>query len=229
MSVGYDKLSLDYQCVLDLTFEEETGLITYCRAQSDIVATLNGPPAWLQFINGLQYMDFNPGNPDWLDAPQADTTGLDFTAGDFSMMVWARVDDITVDRYLMVRGLADTDGWYLFVQNTTGRVGFATCQTVPAATQASYSYGDIVTGAFFLIGMSRSGESVRIFINGKDRTDAPDEHIDPLTSPRDLHIGVTDAHASPWDGGMHRPRAWSRYLEPWEHELAYEMDRQRFP
>ena len=226
--IGYDKFSLNYQCVLDLTFEEMTGLITYCRAPSDIVATLHGVPGWQQFINGLQRLEFDPTNPDWLDAPQADTTDLDFTAEDFSMMVWARIDDLTIDRYLMVRGLANTDGWLFYVQNTTGRVGFSTCQA--AATQSSFSYGDIVTATFFLIGMSRSGASVRTYINGIDRTDAPDTHIDPLTANRELHIGITDGEVNnPWDGGMHRPRAWNRYLEAWEHELAYEMGRQMFP
>lgn len=226
--VGYDKHSLNHQLVLDITMEEETGLVAYCRGQTDIVMTLNGVPNWLQFINGLQYMDFDPTNPDWLDAPQADTGGLDFTAGNFSMMVWARID-VLADRYLMVRGLADTDGWMFMVGNT-GRLGFATCQTVPAATQSTFSFVDIEVATWYLLGMSRNGENVRLYINGQDRTDAPDTHIDPLTSPRELHIGILDDETnSPWDGGMHRPRAWSRWLEPWEHRQAYLMSAQLFP
>jgi len=228
MSVGYDSHPLGYQCVLDLPFEEMTGLVTYCKAQTDIVATLNGVPTWQQFINGLQYLDFNPATPDWLDAPQADTTGLDFTVGDFSMMVLARMDDLSIDRYLMVRGLANTDGWLFFVEDG-GEIGFSTCQA--AVTQVTRSAAGVITAAtFFLIGMSRTGNVVRLFRNGQDVTDTAGDHIDPLTSARELHIGVTDGEVNnPWDGGMHRPRAWSRWLEPWEHMQAFKAIEQMLP
>jgi hypothetical protein len=228
MPVGYDNQLLKHQIMLDLPFEEETGLVTYSNSKNHIVATLNGVPTWQQFINGLQYLDFDKNNPDFLDAPQADTTDLDFTSEDFAMMLWARVDDLSIDRYLMVRGLANTDGWLFFVQST-GRIGFATCQA--AATQATYSAaGDIVTATWFLIGMSRHGADVRLYKNGQDVTDAPDTHIDPLTAARDLNIGILDDKTNnSWDGGIHRPMAWNRYLLPWEHREAYLMSKEMFP
>jgi len=225
--IGYDKHSLNYQMVLDLPFTEETGLLVYSVSKNHIVATLHGVPTWQQFINGLQYLDFDPTNPDWLDVPGVDSYDLDFTSGNFSLAVWARVDDLSTHRYLMVRGLANTDGWLFFVQDT-GRIGFATCQA--AATQASYSAaGDIVTAAFALIGMSREGADVWLYKNGIDVTDAPDTHINPLTSARELHIGILDDEINnPWDGGMHRPRAWNRRLSAAEHMAIFNAERQLF-
>lgn len=222
---GYDNLALNHQIELDLTLEEMTGALVFCRSKQDIVATLNGLPTWQQFVNGLQYLDFDPANPDWLEVPAA-ATGLNFTAGDFSLAVWARIDD-AVTRTLMCRGLANTDGWMLHVSNT-GRVGLATFQA--GATQTTYSTIAIAAATFYLIGITRIDTAVRTYVNGEDVTDAPDTHVDPLTSARDLHIGILDNEVNdPWDGGMHRPRAWSRLLAPAEMRLLYDMDKDKFP
>jgi len=228
MPVGYDNLSLNHQIVLDLPFEEMTGTVTYCNGKTDIVATLHGVPTWQQFINGLQYLDFDPANPDWLDAPGADTTGLDFTSGDFSMMVWARVDDLSANRMLLCRGLLNTDGWHCAIL-MDGSFVFYTNQA--AASQSSLSAaGEVVVATWYLLGFSRHLTSVRCYKNGQDVTDTVGNHIDPLTSARELHIGIYDPeNASMFDGGMHRPIIWNRYLLPWEHMMAYNMSREMFP
>lgn len=226
--VGYDKYNLNHQKVLDLTFEEETGAIAYCRAQSGIVATLHGTPTWQQFINGLQYLDFDSTNPDWLDAPGADTAGLNFTAGDFSVGVWARLDDLSANRSLFCRGLLDTDGWHCQVL-MNGSIVLFTNQA--GGNQSSISSaGDIVITNWYLIGFSRDGASVRCFINGQDVTATVGTHTDPLTSARELHIGIYDNETgSPFEGAMHRPRAWSRALSRQEWLQLYNKERALFP
>lgn len=226
--IGYDKDSLAHQLVLDITMEEMTGAVAYCRAQSDIVTTLHGTPAWLQFINGLQYMDFDPTNPDWLDAPQADTTDLDFTAEAFSLAVWARVDDLSANRMLFCRGLLDTDGWHCAILMDGSFVLFT--NQAGASQSSSSAAGAIVIATFYLIGFTRDGTSVRCYLNGREVTDTEGTHINPLTSNRELHIGIYDNETgSPFDGGLHRPRAWNRVLEPWEHMELYNRERQKFP
>lgn len=226
--IGYDKQSINFQSVLDLPFEEETGLVTYSLSDNHIVATLNGVPNWLQFINGLQYLDFDPTNPDWIEAPQADTTDLDFTAGNFTVMVWARVDDLSANRMLFCRGLLDTDGWHCTIL-IDGSFVLYTNQA--AANQSSLSAaGEVVIATWYLLGFTRIGTSVRCYKNGRDVTATVGDHIDPLTSARDLHIGIYDNETgSPFDGGMHRPRGWSRGLSPREHLEIYHRERARFP
>lgn len=229
MSVGYDNHSLNRQLVLDMPFEEMTGLVTYCRAQSNIVATLRGgPPTWQQFINGLQYLDFVPGTLDFLDAPGADTTGLDFTAGDFSVAVWARVDDLSVPRVLLCRGLLSVDGW-TFAVLADGSLTFVTNQG--GGTQISLGApGEVALSTWYLLGATRVGSSIRMFVNGVDVTLTPAAHTDPLTSARELHIGIyDDENTGPFDGGMHRPRVWSRALARSEFLELYNKERELFP
>lgn len=228
MSVGYDKHSLAYQLELDVKMEEEIGTLAYCRSRNDIVMTLHGVPTWQQFINGLQYLDFDPTNPDWLDAPQADTTRLNFTVSDFSIAVWARVDDLSANRMLLCRGLLNTDGWHCAIL-MDGSFVLYTSQA--GANQSTLSFvGEVDVGIWYLLGFSRTGTVVRCYKNGQDVTETEGAHVNPLTSARELHIGIYDNEVgSPFDGGMHRPRVWSRYLEPWEHMQIYNRERQMFP
>lgn len=229
--IGYDKYRINFETELDLPFYEMTGLLAHDVGRDHVTCTLRGTgglPGWQQFINGLPRLEFTAANGEFIDAPQAASTGLDFTVGDFSLAVWIRQDDISVRRDLIVRGLANTDGWYLFVDNT-GRLAFATCQA--AATQATYSTaGAVVVATWALFGIDRSGDAVRTWKNGEDITDAPDVHVDPLTANRELHIGIYDDEASnPYDGGMWRPRAWSRRLAGWEWRRLYLQERIWFP
>jgi hypothetical protein len=220
---GYDKQSLYLLGdVLDLPLSEGDGAVAYSVSKNHIITTLHGGPLWA----GVGIL-LDSGNPDWLDAPQADTTDLDFVSLDFSLAAWIALLDMSIDRYLMVRGLANTDGWLFFVQST-GRIGLATCQA--GATQATYSAaGDVVVSTLALIGASRAGTSVRLYKNGLDVTDAPDTHVDPLTAARELHIGILDDETNnPWHGGVYMPRAWNRKLEPWEHMEIFNAERHIF-
>jgi len=223
MSVGYDNLAINHQIVLDLPFEEMTGLVTYSRSHNDIgPATLHGTPVWQQLANGMQYLEFDPTNPDWLDIPAADSVDLDFTSEPFSMGVWARVDDLSIPRVILCRGLLSTDGWS-FAILADGSLTFVTNQG--GATQITMSTaGDIVVANWYLFGISRVGPSIRCYINGRDRTNTAGAHVDPLTSARELHIGIYDNETlSPWDGGMHRPRVWGRALSSLDWMQWYNM------
>lgn len=221
---GYDNQPIyTLGMVLDLPLSEGAGIVAYSVSDNHIITTLHGAPLWA----GVGIL-LDSANPDWLDAPQADTTDLDFVALDFSLVSWVIALDLSVHRYLMVRGLANTDGWLFFVQDT-GRIGLATCQA--GATQTTFSAaGDVGVGTpATLIGVSRDGASVRLYRNGLDVTDAPDTHVDPLTAARELHIGILDDEVNnPWHGGVYFPRAWNRRLEPWEHMAIFNAERHIF-
>jgi hypothetical protein len=209
-----------------LPLNEAVGTIVHDRSMQMITPfTMHNTPTWTQLASGIYVLDFNSGNPDWLDCGAATTAPLDFTSGDFAMGVWAKIDD-AVSRYLMVRGVANTDGW-LFSVSFNGRVFFSTCQA--GGTQSTFSFIDIAPGDWNLIGISRHGADVRTFVNGLDRTDAPDTHVDPLTSNRELHIGILDDETTdPWDGQMWNPRIWNRYLQPEEWLELFNMERHWF-
>jgi len=206
-----------------LRLNEGVGTLTHDKSIQRITPfTLHGTPVWTQLASGIMVLDFNSATPDWLDCPALTTAQLDFTAGDFSMGMWAKIDD-AVTRSLLTRGLANTDGWLLQVNNA-GRVGFATCQA--GATQTTFSTICIAAGTWYFIGVSRTGASVGTFVNGEDVTDAPDTHVNPLTSNREVHVGVLDDETSdPWDGQMWNVRIWGRCLEPWEWLELFNMER----
>jgi hypothetical protein len=209
-----------------LPFREGTGALTNDKSIWRITPfTLHGTPTWTQLASGIMVLDFNSAHPDWLDCPGVTTAKLNFTTVDFSVGVWAKIDD-AVTRYLLCRGLANTDGWALHVSNAL-RVGFATHQA--GFTQATYSAACISVGTWAFIGVSRSGASVRTFVNGQDVTDVPDTHVAPLTSARELHIGILDNEVtSPWDGQIWNPRMWGRYLTPEEWRELFNMERHWF-
>lgn len=228
MSVGYDFYPLNYGLILDLTMEEMNGTLALDRSKGHVPFTLHGPPTWNSWVgNDIPYLDFDPANPDWLDCPAAQTQ-FDFTSERFTIAVWLNVDDLSVHRYVMVRGVANTDGWLFHIADT-GRIGFSTCQA--GATQSTYSFAaDIVTGNWYQVVITREGNSVLIYNNGYDRTDAPDVHTNPLTSARELHIGVQDDEASnPLDGQMYRPRIWDmRVFTPEEVQWLFWKERALF-
>lgn len=220
--IGYDKFDLNFNLILDLPMREMAGVLAMDRSKGRVPFTLHGPPTWNSWIgNDTPYLDFAPG--DWLDCPAA-YTEFDFTSEMFSIGVWLNVDDLSAHRYVMVRGVANTDGWLFFIQDT-GRVFFSTCQA--GATQSTFGFVDIVVGNWYLAGITRSGADVTIYINGVSRTDGPDVHVNPLTAARELHIGIQDDEVTlPFDGQMYRPRIWDmRVLTLEEWQRLFELEK----
>lgn len=209
--------------------EEMVGTLAYCRAQSDIVCTLRGGlPTWTQLGSGLPCLEFARANPDWVDAPGADTATLNFTTGDFSVGIWGREYTMGATRMLVARGLNNTDGWYLELL-ATGEVWLWTNQAAAGQNSRSYA-GGVVADTWYFIGASRSGANAYIYINGRNLTSTTGTHIDPLTSARELHIGIADDEVSNAFGGLiYRPRVWSRALSEDEWMELYNKERAWFP
>lgn len=224
MPRGYDNLSLNHGLLLHLTFEEGTGLITHDAAKPHHLHTLNGPPTWGYLPSGIPYLDISP-NPDWIDCPAADTADLDFTTGDFSMVIWANPDSLFFP-FVMVRGVGNTNGWAIRIMGD--QLVFYTYQG--GDFQATWSRsGIITTGIPSLLGISRSGTSVRTMYNGNDITFLANPHTDPVTANLKLHIGVAnDEITGGFDGkiygGRCGPRIWGRYLQLSEHKKIYNME-----
>ncbi len=226
MTVGYDSLNVNQELLLDLQLRESTGTNTQDFAKPHHVCTLVGTPTWQNLDNGLPYLDYVSGNPDYIRSLQAATTDLDFTSGDFSMGVWINPDALG-NRNMFTRGVASTDGWDFYLW-TNGAMVFNTNQA--AARQSTFgTAADVAIGTWVFVSASRSGASARIYTNGIDTTSAPAVHINPLTANRNLYIGVNNLAGAAWyDGDMWRPRIWERQLAQAEMLQIFQMERHLF-
>lgn len=233
MAIGYDSISLNYQQSLAITMRENIGVLAHDVARPaatlNHTMTLNGATiAWASLaLSNLSYITFNPATPDWLDCSAVNTADLDFTTGDFSLAAWICLSDLTANRSLICRGFLDTDGYYIQVL-INGSLFFITNQA--AASQITTSAaGDIVINTWYLVGVSRSGAGALLYVNGVDVTAVPGVHIDPLTSARELHIGIYDNEVgSPWAGNMWNPRVWERALSGEEWRRLFTLERGLF-
>lgn len=232
MAIGYDNISLNYQQVLAITMRENVGLLAHDVARPGATLnhtmTLNGPPTWWNLaLSNLSLLNFNAATPDWLDCSGVNTADLDFTTENFSLGAWICLSDLTANRSLICRGFLDADGYYIQVL-INGSLFFITNQA--AASQFTTSApGDIVINNWYLVGVSRVDAVALLYVNGVDVTAVPGVHVDPLTSARELHIGIYDNEVgSPWSGNMWNPRAWARALSGDDWRALFAMERGLF-
>ena len=110
-----------------------------------------------------------------------------------------RADDLSGTPFLFVRGVAFADGYYSFIR-PTGSIEFYTNQGAARQLSAT-SAGDILINNCYTMGISRSGASIRLYVNGLDVTNVAGTHINPLTCARAAKIGIHDDLTSfPFDG-----------------------------
>lgn len=229
--VGFDKDAINFQLLFAPSLDEYAAGATppsYDKAKPHHTCTLHGG-AWNALASGLPYIDLSP-NPDWIDCPAAATADLNFTAGDFSMVIWIAPDALAVPLALLGRGLFNTDGWTL---QTQPGGGFTIFTYQAGAVQGSNALLVLTVGTWTLVGISRSGAIATTFANGVDVTQLHGNHVNPLTANRELHIGVEDDEATHrFDGkiagGLCGPRIWGRKLEPHEFMQLFNMERHWF-
>jgi len=224
MTIGYDNVRVNQGLLLDLRFQEGSGLITRDFATPQHKdPTLTGAPAWAQRANGLNVLDFNPGHPDFIQIAGVDSADLDFTTEDFSALIWVYLDTNANGNVLLGRGLSNTDGWDFGVLNS----GAFYMRTNQGGANQYTAGGPTTLGAWYMLGFVRSNTVVRMYAQGVDVTTTPSTHVDPLTSARKLHVGVSESETSTYavDGKMYRPRIWSRALPASEIKFIYESER----
>lgn len=219
----YDLLLWNRRLLLDLQTREFVGTLTYDHSRAHHIMTLHGTPAWRQNANDLNYLDFDAGNPDFIDCPAVATADLDFTSGDFSLACWVAYGGVGF-RYLMARGLTDTDGWEWAI-TTDNELWLRTSQA--AAHQDTTSAEDVVPlTTWTFLATVRDGASVVHYVNGVQSLGTAGTHVNPLTANRELHVGINDAEAAGfYDGGLWRPRIWSGALSLAQIQSIYRLER----
>jgi hypothetical protein len=189
--------------------DEKSGSVAHDASRYLTHGTIVGASPTVGLIAGAY--DFTPASYIEITCPQ-----LDFTSEDFSLLLRFKVDDLTTERQPFGRGKAEVDGWYIVIQ-PDGSIYFVTNQVAVRQFSIS-SVGSILVGNWYTVGFSRTGASIRIYVNGVDVTHSVGFHIDPLTCARSAKIGIYDNLFSyPFDGKIDHVIVFIRALTAADH------------
>lgn len=202
---------------LDMAFAIGAGAKLMDKSRYRSHGTISGA-SWATGLHG-KALDFNKATPDYVETSTTETTQLNFTSEDFSIIMRFKADAITPDAMLFMRGADALDGYLLFHHAAVGIV----LRTYQAGTnQQSFVGTALVAGNWYTIGMSRQGTSVLIFQNGIDSTGTKGTHLDPTTSARTVKIGIDDDKASSgYDGKIEFLRIFGGIALPASAHLAW--------
>ena len=181
---------------------------------------------WTRLYGRLWYLDFDGSN--YFEVPAA-ATELNFTSGEFTILVWVNPVSVAADQALMDKGLWNTRGYY-FQIGTGGLIMFYTIQA--AAEQHTVSTAVVTAGAWQLIGLTRSGAVVTTYHNGTDVTDVPGVHIDPVSAIGDIaSFGVARTFGGGirfFDGGMILHRIYNYALTVADISFIFQAEKRLF-
>ena len=237
MVKSYDKIDVNFGILLDLPFNEGSGLLTRDIAKphhQDV--TLVGPNWDKITLSNAGFLNFD-GLTDYLVCPAADTLDLDFTAEDYSIVCWINWEDTGVAGEIVV-GRYDIDvahsGWELYlawtgVNSLTLRHHHAGTLVPPITgnpRSACYSVG-WTRGVWCLLGVSRTGGGeAQHYRNGIPLTMVTGGLVNPEPCAEDLIIGVRwTKNATYYKGGMKQLRIFNRLLSANEHLEIFETER----
>ena len=118
---------------------------------------------------------------------------LNYTSGDFSFSYWAYINSLTTSvvnqgPIVFYKGSYQVNGYY----NQIGSDGSAYFYTNQAAANqgSGTSAGTIVVGNWYNIAFTRSSSSVRVYVNGVDKTAGVGSHINPTSTSNIFTLNV---------------------------------------
>ena len=149
-------------------------------------------------VNGVGYNSGNLGSLVFDGVNDYVNLGniLDYTTENFTFNTFFYLNSFTTSTpgqgpQLFWKGSFNTNGYYCAI-NADGTILFHTNQS--GAGQFSYtSPGLIAVGVWNNVSVVRTGPSVKIYINGVDRTNASATHINPTSSTGNFQLGAYDA------------------------------------
>ena len=197
MSAHYDDILVNANVLLDLPFEEGSGILVHDLAKPHHPVTLVSTPSWEALASGKMAINLD-GEADYGQCVAASCEDLDFTSGAYSLGGWLKW---TVDEYsqiVMARYELSVSGWELYLTQSAGG-DYLTLRHHHAGTLVPLVTGNPRTGAYslgwtpdtlFHFGVSRDGDSAQFYRNGEAVATVSDELVDPETCDQDLVIGV---------------------------------------
>jgi hypothetical protein len=134
-------------------------------------------------------------------------TMLGFTFQDFTIEGWLKPGNVTKTMQVFQRHGWNNDGYRLQMESP-GKFKFYTFQS--GANQVSDSFSNVLTADNWShVAVVRQGVSVRIFVNGVDKTNNAGSHIDPGYSAGRLSTIGCNATQNAFDGYVSEVRIWN--------------------
>jgi hypothetical protein len=140
-------------------------------------------------------------------------SSLNFTDQDFSFTGWFKFNSLTTTEQIIFGNGAGANRGYYFFWNSSRRLDFATHQSgVRQDTQSITT--PITTNRWYHIAVTRSGSSVRIFVDGKDVTLVAATHINPISSTYPFVAGIypVDLVSLPMKGNIDELKVYNSAL-----------------
>jgi len=230
MPKGYDNIDLNKGILLDLPFNEGSGILTRDQSKAhhqDL--TLVGVPAWTNTaLSHTPVLEFD-GIGDYVELAGADCADLDFTTEDYSILCWVKFNWAATSQMVVARYELDVSGWELYWYNYIMTLRHSHASLAPAPTRtACFSYG-WTTDVWWLLGVSRSGLYPLMYRNGQAVVMSAAAVQNPDASNEDLVIGTRFTKGSDWmNGQLWGLRVLNRALTAIEMAQVFEIERKRF-
>ena len=174
-----------------LNYDISTAL-SYRNPTTYIQSTINNYPGLV--VNGPTfssnnggYLNFDGAN----DHIRVYNSPFAFTTESFTYSYWIYINSFTTNQPSQgpipyYKGDYNSSGYYSQI-GADGSYFFGTNQG-GAMQPTTTAPATLTTGAWYYISDVRNGSSVRIYVNGIDRTNVAGTHINPLSSGSDLYI-----------------------------------------
>ena len=224
VAISYDKISINAEnngpfpytfpidwgkICLDLPLFEDAGPVVNDLSRYHHQMTITGTPLW-SHSGALTVLDFG-GAVGYLQCPAANSTALNFTNEDFTLVAWVYMNiGMAGAGMIMTQGAVNVDGWEWYVFN--GSINLRTNQG-GSHTGIGTDGSPLTFNAWHLIGTTRVGTACQHYIDGLPVAMLAGSLTDPVSCAggNKFLIGVQNNEITNlWDGMMGRPRVWSR-------------------
>ncbi|RLF03030.1 MAG: hypothetical protein DRJ64_08705 [Thermoprotei archaeon] len=231
---GYDLKPLNVECVLDLPFSEGTGTLVHDIAKPHHVLTQEVPGGgsfnWGNLASGCPCLEFAPvggGVADgvYLRGLAADTTDLDFTTGDYSIVGWFYWVPGVMSQMLAGRYVLDNNGWELYLYDDPNYYLSIRHNHAGGTDTRSGAYSSgWAQNTWHFMGISRVGGGQAVFYRNGMPLPTTSALEDPETCNQDFVMGARFTKNSNWFSGMmgSRWRFWTKVLSDGDHRALYD-------
>ena len=212
---SYDNLTINQDIVLDLLHFEDTSTLVRDISRRHNNMSMVGAPVWTELASHKWVLAYD-GATEYLEHPAADSTSLNFTNENFTLLAWVNFTGFSADM-VMCQGAVDVDGWdwYLF-QGGAGTASINLRTNQGGAHTGMGTTGEPLTqGIWHLIATVRTGATCQHYIDGLPVAMLAGSLTDPVSvaGGNKFLVGVQNNEATNHFGGqMCHHRIWSRAL-----------------
>ncbi len=227
MTKSYDKLDINVGIVLDLPHFEGAGLAVHDVSRYHQECALTHAPVWTQLASGIWVLAYDGAN-DYLQCPAAESTALNFTTEDFTLLAWVYAGPTAgAADMIMCQSQIDVCGWEFYAFHDTLSLNLRTNQA--GSHTGIGAAGCYTRSQWFLAGVTRKGATGQFYVNGNPVTTLGGGGLlGPVSAAgtQRLLIGRQWVASNYWEGMIGRVRAWARdiggpdMMSIWDQEHA---------